>query len=46
MTTKQLTEQQARWAEALASYHFVIMYRTRKQNVKADALTWQDKEIK
>jgi hypothetical protein len=26
MTTKQLTGQQARWAEALASYHFVIMY--------------------
>jgi hypothetical protein len=45
MTIKQLTRRQAQWAKALASYYFVIMYWTRKQNAKADALTWQDKEI-
>jgi hypothetical protein len=39
MITKQLTGQQARWAKALASYHFVIMYQTGKQNAKADTLT-------
>jgi len=26
MTTKQLSRRQARWAEALAEYHFIIMY--------------------
>jgi hypothetical protein len=45
MTTKQLTGRQARWAEALAEYHFVIMYRTGKQNAKADALTRRDDEV-
>ena len=45
MTTKQLTGRQARWAEALADYHFVIMYRTGKENVKADALTRRDDEL-
>jgi hypothetical protein len=39
ITIKQLTEQQVRWAEALASYYFVIMYQTGKQNAKANALT-------
>ena len=39
MTTKQLTGCQARWAEALSEYHFVIMYCTSKENAKADALT-------
>jgi hypothetical protein len=46
MITKQLTGQQTWYAEALASYYFVIIYQTRKQNAKADALTWRDKEIK
>jgi hypothetical protein len=45
MTTKQLTSRQARWAEALTEYHFVIMYRTGKQNAKADALTRQDDKV-
>ena len=45
MTTKQLTGRQARWAEALADYHFIIMYRTGKENTKADALTRRDDEI-
>ena len=26
MTTKQLTRRQARWAKALASYYFTIIY--------------------
>jgi len=46
MTTKQLTSQQARWAKVLLEYHFIIMYYTRKENVKANALTWQDNEVK
>ena len=46
MTTKQLTGRQARWAEVLSEYHFIIMYQTRKENTKADALTWQDNKVK
>jgi transposase InsO family protein len=45
MTTKQLTARQARWAEALADYHFTIMYRSGKENGKADALTRRDDEV-
>jgi transposase InsO family protein len=45
MTTKQLTGRQARWAEALAGYHFTIMYRAGKQNGKADALTRREQEV-
>ena len=45
MTTKQLTGRQARWAEALAEYHFIIQYRTGRQNAKADALTRRDEEV-
>lgn len=45
MTTKQLTSRQARWAEALSEYYFMIMYRAGKQNGKADALTRRDDEI-
>src|SRR6266536_4669828 len=39
MTTKQLTARQARWAEALSEYYFIITYRPGKDNVQADALT-------
>jgi predicted carbohydrate-binding protein with CBM5 and CBM33 domain len=39
MTTKQLTARQARWAEALLEYYFIITYRPGKNNVQADALT-------
>ena len=39
MTTKKLTRRQARWAEFLSEFNFVITYRTGKQNEKADALT-------
>jgi hypothetical protein len=45
MTTKQLSGRQARWAEALSEYHFIVMYRTGKQNGKADALTRRDDEV-
>lgn len=39
MTTKKLTRRQARWAELLSEFNFVITYRPGKQNEKADALT-------
>jgi transposase InsO family protein len=45
MTTKQLTGRQARWAEALSEYYFIVMYRAGKQNAKADALTRRDDEV-
>ena len=38
-TNKQLTKRQARWAEKLTEYNFVITYRPGAQNGKADALT-------
>ena len=44
MTTKQLTERQAQWAEALSEYYFIIMYWSDKQNTKADVLTQQEQE--
>lgn len=45
MTTKQLTARQARWAEALSEYYFIITYRPGKDNVQADALTRRDDEV-
>ncbi len=33
MTTKQLIARQARWAEALSEYYFIITYRPGKENV-------------
>ena len=39
MTTKKLTRRQARWAEFLSEFNFVITYRPGKKNEKADALT-------
>jgi transposase InsO family protein len=45
MTTKRLTARQARWAEALSQYYFLIMYRAGKENAQADALTIRDEEI-
>ena len=44
MTTKQLTERQVQWAEALSEYYFIIMYWSGKQNTKADALTQWEQE--
>ena len=45
MTTKQLTARQARWAEALSEYYFIIRYRPGKDNVQADALTRRNDDI-
>ena len=39
MTTKKLTPRQARWAELLSEFNFVISYQNGKKNDKADALT-------
>jgi hypothetical protein len=39
MTSKKLTQRQARWALTLANYNFQISYRPGKGNGKADALT-------
>ena len=41
MTTKKLTPRQARWAEFLSEYNFIISYQSGKKNNKADALTWK-----
>ena len=45
MSTKQLTARQARWAEALSEYYFIITYRPGKDNVQADALTRRNDEV-
>lgn len=39
MTSKALNARQARWAEFLADFHFMITYRPGKENGAADALT-------
>lgn len=39
MTTKQLTSRQARWAEFLSAFNFVISYRPGKQGEKPNSLT-------
>jgi hypothetical protein len=45
MSTKSLNARQARWAELLADYHFLIAYRPGKQNPLADALTRRADEL-
>lgn len=45
MTTKQLNQRQARWAEVLAEFYFTIAYRSGKQNEKADTLTRREQDI-
>jgi hypothetical protein len=45
MTTKQLTSRQARWAETLSQFFFTIMYRSGKQNVKADILSRREQDV-
>ena len=37
ITTKRLNSRQARWAEILPEYFFIIIYRTGRYNVAADA---------
>ena len=39
MTMKKLTPRQARWAEFLSKFNFVVTYQSGKKNDKADALT-------
>ena len=39
MTTKKLTPRQARWAEFLSEFNFVVTYQSGKKNDKADTLT-------
>ncbi len=38
MTIKELIRWQTRWAEKLSEYNFKIIYQSRKQNLKVDAL--------
>ncbi len=38
MIIKKLIRQQAKWAEKLSEYNFKIIYQSRKQNLKVDAL--------
>ena len=44
MSTKKLNARQARWAEFLSRFFFVIRYRPGKQNTLADALTRHARE--
>jgi len=39
MTTKELSERQARWMQELSQYNFKIAYRTGKEGGKPEALT-------
>ena len=39
MATKKLNARQARWAEFLSQFYFLIRYRSGKQNMLADALS-------
>jgi hypothetical protein len=45
MSTKSLNARQARWAELLADYHFLIVYCPGKQNPLADTLTRKVDEL-
>jgi len=38
MIIKELIRWQAKWAEKLSEYNFKIIYQSKKQNLKADAL--------
>jgi transposase InsO family protein len=46
MTKRSLSARQARWAELLSRYHFMITYRSGKQNQRADALTRREEDVK
>ena len=39
MKDKELSRRQMRWVQKLVDFNFKIMYRSGKQNIKADALT-------
>ena len=38
MIIKELTQQQAKWTEKLSEYNFKIIYQSKKQNLKVNAL--------
>ena len=44
MTTKALTARQARWADTLSQFNFLIMYRPGATN-RADALTRREQDL-
>jgi len=44
MTTRALTARQARWAEILSEYNFLIRYKPRSMN-RADALTRREQDL-
>jgi hypothetical protein len=44
MTTKQLNQRQARWAEVLAEFYFSIVYRPGSKNVLADTLSCREQD--
>jgi hypothetical protein len=46
MTTKKLLARQARWAEYLSRFYFKLMYRARKANKRADALSKKHEDVK
>ena len=43
--TKQLNNRQARWAELLTEYSFMIMYWLGKENAATDALLRRDQDL-
>jgi predicted aspartyl protease len=45
MTTKQLNQRQARWAEVLAEFYFTIAYRPGPKNVLADTLSRREQDV-
>jgi hypothetical protein len=45
MKKQQLSERQARWAETLSRYNFVIRYRPGKQAIVPDALSRRDQDM-
>ena len=45
MTTKQLNRRQARWAEFLSEFNFMITYRPGKQGEKPDTLTRRSQDL-
>jgi hypothetical protein len=44
ITTKQLNQRQARWAEVLAEFYFLIVYRPGFKNVLADTLSRREQD--
>jgi len=46
MTTKKLSARQARWAEYLSRFYFKLIYRARKSNKRANALSKKHEDVK